>query len=78
MTRHIPGRCFDDNTGACNTFDQRAWQRRRSGDIGCRLRIQRGGSLKEYEIFIFCCDFLLLTDVNEWINNECGECVFLT
>ena len=25
---------------------------------------------------IFCCDFLLLTDVNEWINNECAECAF--
>jgi predicted Zn-dependent protease len=22
-----------------------------------------------------CCDFLLLIDVNEWINNECDECV---
>ena len=24
---------------------------------------------------IFCCDFLLLIDVNKWINNECDECV---
>ena len=24
---------------------------------------------------IFCCDFVLLMDVNEWINNECPECV---
>jgi hypothetical protein len=24
---------------------------------------------------IFGCDFLLLIDVNEWINNECAECV---
>ena len=23
----------------------------------------------------FCCDFFLLMDVNEWINNECAECV---
>jgi hypothetical protein len=24
---------------------------------------------------IFYRDFLLLIDVNEWINKECGECV---
>ena len=23
----------------------------------------------------FCCDFLLLIDVSEWINNECAKCV---
>ena len=23
----------------------------------------------------FQCDFLLLIDVNEWINNECAECM---
>jgi hypothetical protein len=22
----------------------------------------------------FCCDFLLLIDVNEWINDECVDC----
>ena len=24
---------------------------------------------------IFCCVFFLLMDVNEWINDECAECV---
>ena len=28
-------------------------------------------------IFKFQCDFLLLMDVEEWINNEYAECVFL-
>ena len=36
--------------------------------ISSRINVPKG----PFTRVIFCSDFLLLTDVNEWINNECA------
>ena len=33
--------------------------------------------LKTFRTSDFSCDFLLLIDVNEWIDKECAECMLL-
>jgi hypothetical protein len=32
-------------------------------------------NIRPFTRAIFCCDFPFLMNVNEWINNECAECV---